>query len=123
VATEEDVRRIALSLPETTEERWYGTPGFKVRGKGFLRYRNEPDGGLVVFVPDLFEKEAMLRAEPKKFFTTPHYDGSAAVLVNVKAMGVRQLREVITESWCQKAPPKVLALFEEGFGKEARPAP
>ena len=50
MATEADVRRIALSLPETTEETWYRTPGYKVAGKGFLRFRTEAEGGLVVFV-------------------------------------------------------------------------
>jgi len=50
MATMDDVRRIALSLPETTEELWYGTPGFKVRGKGFLRVKGETDDRLVVFV-------------------------------------------------------------------------
>jgi hypothetical protein len=114
VATDEDVRRIALSLPETTEEPWYGTPGYKVKGKGFLRIRSNDEGGLVVFVADLGEKEAMLASDPKKFFTTAHYDGSPAVLVNIRAIGGRELREVITESWCQKAPAKVLSAWEEG---------
>ena len=113
MATESDVRTIALSLPETTEEQWYGTPGYKVKGKGFLRIRSKDEGGLVVFVADLGEKEAMLQSAPKKYFTTPHYDGYPAVLVNLKAIGLRELREVITESWCQKAPAKVLKAFEE----------
>ena len=57
MATEADVRTIALSLPDTTEEQWYQTPGYKVAGKGFLRLRTEAEGGLVVFVSDLGEKE------------------------------------------------------------------
>lgn len=56
MATESDVRAIALSLPGTTEEQWYQTPGYKVAGKGFLRVRTEAEGGLVVFVSDLGEK-------------------------------------------------------------------
>ncbi len=71
VATEDDVRRIALSLPETIEKPWFGTPGFRVKDKGFLRIRSEADG-LVVWVSDLGEKEALLESEPEKFFTTPH---------------------------------------------------
>ena len=89
MSTEADVRRIALSLPETIEKPWYGTPGFRVKDKGFLRIRTEAEGGLVVFVADLEEKEALLASEPKKFFTTPHYDGYSTVLVNLKAVGVR----------------------------------
>ena len=53
MATEDDVRRIALSLPEVIEKSWFGTPGFRVKDKGFLRIRSEAEGGLVVFVGDL----------------------------------------------------------------------
>jgi hypothetical protein len=62
MATIEDLRRIALSLPETTEVTWYGTPGFKVRGKGFLRLRTEAEGGLVVFVSDAVSEQTRPRA-------------------------------------------------------------
>jgi hypothetical protein len=105
VATDADVRKIALSLPETTERPTYGkSPGFRVKDKLFLRIRTEAEGGLVVFVSDLGEKEALLQSEPKKFFTTPHYDGYATM---------RELRELITESWRLKAPKRVLQAFDE----------
>jgi len=120
VATEADVRKIALSLPETTERPSYGTPGFRVKDKLFLRIRSNDEGGLVVFVSDLGEKEALLQSEPKKFFTTPHYDGYAAVLVNVGAIGVRELRELITESWRLKAPKRVLEAFDSERDAERR---
>ncbi len=108
MATEKDVRRIALSLPETIEKPWFNTPGFRVKDKGFLRIRSEAEGGLVVFVADLGEKEMLLDSEPEKFFTTPHYDGSPTVLVNLAAVDVAELRELITESWRVKAPKRVL---------------
>jgi hypothetical protein len=108
MATEDDVRRIALSLPETTEKPWHNTPGFRVKDKSFLRIRSEAEGALVVFVADLGEKEAMLAAEPDKFFTTPHYDGYPTVLVHLEAVDEDELRELVTESWLQKAPKRVL---------------
>ncbi len=108
MATEKDVRRIALSLPETIEKPWFNTPGFRVKDKGFLRIRSEAEGGLVVFVADLGEKEMLLESEPEKFFTTPHYDGYPTVLVNLAAVDVAELRELITESWRVKAPKRVL---------------
>jgi hypothetical protein len=113
VSTEADVRRIALSLPETTEKPWFNTPGFRVKDKSFLRIRTEAEGGLVVFVADLGEKEALLASDPKKFFTTPHYDGYPTVLVNLKAVGVRELRELIVESWRVKAPKRVFAKYAD----------
>ena len=108
MATEDDVRRIALSLPLTTEKPWFGTPGFRVKDKGFLRIRSEAEGGLVVFVADLDEKEALLRSDPEIFFTTPHYDGYPTVLVHLPAIEVDELTELIVESWRIKAPPRVL---------------
>jgi hypothetical protein len=113
MATEDDVRRIALSLPETIEKPWYGTPGFRVKGKGFLRIRSEAEGGLVVFVADEGEKEALLAAEPDTFFTTPHYDGYAAVLVRLDAIDEGELTELIVESWRLKAPKRVLKAYDE----------
>jgi hypothetical protein len=113
VATEDDVRRIALSLPETVEKPWYGTPGFRVEDKGFLRIRSEAEGGLVVFVEDLGEKEALLASDPGKFFTTPHYDGYATVLVNLTAIEVDELTELITDSWRLRAPKRVLKQYED----------
>jgi hypothetical protein len=113
MATEADVRKIALSLPDTTEEQWYQTPGYKVAGKGFLRLRTEAEGGLVVFVSDLGEKEALLTGDPDTFFTTPHYDGYPVVLVNLDKIDQDELRELITDSWMIKASPKLRRQFED----------
>ena len=107
MATEDDVRAIALSLPGTTEEQCYQTPGYKVAGKGFLRLRTGAEGGLVVFVSDLGEKEALLTGNPDAFFTSPHYDGYPVVLVNLDNIDHDELRELITDSWLIKAPPKL----------------
>ena len=119
VATENDVRRIALSLPETIEKPWHGTPGFRVKGKGFLRIRSEAEGGLVVWVSDLGEKEALLASEPDKFFTTPHYDGHPTVLVNLPAVDVDELRELITESWLIRAPTRIREAYEDEVAGDA----
>jgi hypothetical protein len=112
MATEDDVRRIALALPETIEKPWYHTPGFRVKDKGFLRIRSEAEGALVVFVADLDEKEALLASDPAKFFTTPHYDGHPTVLVHLDAIDVDELTELIVDAWRVKAPKRVLAAHE-----------
>jgi hypothetical protein len=114
MATEEDVREIALALPEVTEDLWYRTPAYKVAGKGFLRLRTEAEGGLVVFVPDLGEKEALLAANSEAYYTTPHYDGYAAILVNLAAVDLDELHELITESWRIKAPIRLHDLLTRG---------
>ena len=112
MATEADVRVIALSLPGTTEEQWYQTPGYKVAGTGFLRFRAEAEGGLVVFVSDLGEKEALLTSNADAFFTTPHYDGWPIVPVNLDEVDDEELRELITDSWLINAPPKLRRQLE-----------
>jgi hypothetical protein len=112
VATEDDVRRIALSLPETDEHPSYGgRPSFRVKKKGFVYVREDGDS-VAMWVNDSSEKEALLASDPRKFFTEPHYDGYDMVLVRYRKVGVKELRELITDSWRAKAPKRVLAEFE-----------
>lgn len=107
MVTEDDVRRVALSLPATTEKPSYGTPGFRVRDKLFARIREEGDV-LVVWVADEGEKHGLVASEPDKFFTTPHYDGHSVVLVRFGGIGIDELKELLTESWRLRAPQKLL---------------
>lgn len=108
-----------MSLPDTIERQWYGTPGFRVKDKGFLRIRTEAEGGLMVYVADLGEKDAPLASEPNKFFTTPHYDGYPSVLVNLPEIGLDELRGLIIESWRLRAPAKLLRAYDaEVSGRE-----
>jgi hypothetical protein len=114
MTTEDDVRRIALSLPETTEKPSYGTPGFRVKDRLFARMREE--GVLVVFVPDELDKAALIAAEPDKFFTVPHYDGHAMVLVRLPAVVEDDLRELLVDAWRLRAPKRVLDAYEDALG-------
>ena len=111
MATENDVREVALSLPGTTEKPSYGTPGFRVKDRLFARIREEGDM-LVVWVADEGEKLGLVSSAPEKFFTTPHYDGHALVLVRFAAVDVDELRELLTESWRLRAPRKLVAQFD-----------
>ena len=107
------MRRVALSLPETTEKPSYGTPGFRVRDKLFARIREEGEV-LVVWTADIAEKEALIASEPDKFFTTPHYDGHPTVLVRFSAVDVAELEELLTESWRIRAPKRLVDAFDGG---------
>jgi hypothetical protein len=113
VATVDDVRRIALGLPATTEKRSYGTPGFRVRDKLFARLHDNPEL-LVVWCTDLAEKEALLASDPSRFTTTAHYDGYPLVLVRIAAVDVDELTELLTDAWRVRAPAKLLRQFDEG---------
>jgi hypothetical protein len=105
VATEDDARELALALPETVERPSYGTPGFRVKDRLFARIR-EP-GVLLVRVADEGEKDFLLRAEPEKFFTTPHYDGHPSVLVRLAAVDRDELAELLTDAWRARAPKRL----------------
>jgi hypothetical protein len=123
VATWDDVRRIALSLPETTEKPSYdGLPAWKVRDKGFVWERPlrradlealgdaAPDGPILgAQVPDLGAREALLADDPAVYFTTPHFDGYPAVLVRLERIDVDELTELITEAWYARAPKRLAA--------------
>jgi hypothetical protein len=105
MATESDVRAIALALPETEERPSYGTPGFRVKDRLFARIR-EP-GVLLLRCADEGEKDFLLRADPEKFFTTPHYDGHPSVLVRLDAVDRDELAELLTDAWRVRAPKRL----------------
>ncbi len=112
MATAEDVRTIALSLPETDEHASYGgRPSFRVHKKGFASLR--PDGlSLTVHVAGMEETEVLLSADPAKFFTEAHYDGYPVVLVRYGEVDVDELRELLTDSWRLKAPKRLVLAFD-----------
>jgi hypothetical protein len=113
VPTWDDVVRLACRLPEVTESTWFRSPSLKVRGKGFIRLRSEAEGG-VVLMCDLDEKEALLASGDPAFYTTPHYDGYGAILVDLDKVDRQQLGELIEDAWRIKAPVMLRKEFDAG---------
>ena len=121
MASWDDVRRIALGLPETSEAPSYnGNASWKVRDKGFVWERplrtsdlkalgdEAPDGPILgVRVEHVGAKEALLADDPAVFFTTPHFDGYPAVLVQLEKISIEELEELIVEAWLQRAPKRL----------------
>jgi hypothetical protein len=110
VASWETVCEIGARLPEVEQGTWYGTPALKVRGKGFARQRE--DGALVVMI-DILEREALMQENPKAFYITPHYQEYPAMLVDLDRVDCEELRELVIESWCRKAPKRLLRVWEK----------
>ena len=131
MASQTDVRRIAMSFPETEEGD--GRFAFSVRNrdklKGFAwvwmeriqpkKPRVANPGVLAVRVANEGQKEALISAEPKKFFTEPHYAGFPAVLVRLAEVSVPDLRELLRGAWRTQAPAELAASLTPG----GRPRP
>ena len=119
MATQADVRRVALALPQTREDEH--DFAFAVlrrkRYKGFAwvwKERVDPRKArvpcpavLAVRVANLDAKEILLMADSRKFFTEPHYEGFPAVLVRLKEISKGELRELLTNAWLTQAPRKL----------------
>jgi hypothetical protein len=106
-----DVVALGRRLPEVEEGTWFRTPCLRVRKKSFCRMKEDGET-LVVRVVDLEDKEALLRSDPAVYFTTPHYDGYAYVLVRLAAAGRAQLAELIEDAWRLSAPKRLVAAYD-----------
>ncbi len=116
MADEEDVRRIALSLPGTheAEDRFAFSVENAGRQKGFAwvwMERTEPGKPrvpradvLAIRVKDRAEKAALLAGDPERFFTEPHYNGFPAVLVRLPKLTRAQLQKLLEDAWRCQAP-------------------
>jgi hypothetical protein len=131
VVTLEEAAQMALALPDVTEGRSRGWRTWAVKGKTFAWERpftkadikrfgaeTPPEGPiLAVRVADLGEKEAVLADPPKGFFTISHFDGYAAVLIQLGTVQKRALREAVVDGWLACAPA---ALADEYLAQKRR---
>jgi hypothetical protein len=126
VAGWDDVRRIALALPETSERVSRGTRQWLVKDKLVVWERplrradyealgdGAPDGPILgARVEHLVAKEALLADDPGVYFTTPHFDGYPAVLVRLDRIALEDLEELIVESWLARAPKRLAKEYIE----------
>jgi hypothetical protein len=126
VASWDDVRRLALALPETSEAVSRELRQWRVKDKGFVWERplrradlealgdDAPDGPILgVRVEHLIAKEALLADDPSVYFTTPHFDGYPAILLRLDDISVEDLHEVIVEAWLVRAPKRLAAAYVE----------
>jgi hypothetical protein len=124
VTTWRDVRRLALALPEAEEGTVHGNMAWKVRKKLFVWERPlrksdlaalgdaAPEGPILgAKVEHLIAKEAVLGDESGVFFTTPHFDGHATVLIRLPEIELDLLEEVVTEAWLAAAPERLARDF------------
>ena len=129
MATWDDVRRLALDLPETSERLSRDRPQWRVKDKLFVWDRplrqsdlralgdQAPEGPILgARVEHLIAKEALLTDDPAVFFTTPHFDGYPAVLVRLDLIKPELLEEVVVEAWLARAPARLVKSYLESRG-------
>jgi hypothetical protein len=132
--TLDDAAAIALALPDVTEIERHGNRTWCIAGKGFAWERpfskadvrrygdtDPPDGPIVaVSVADLDDKEAVLEEGARGVFTIPHFDGYAALLIQLRTVHKRVLRSMIVDGWLAQAPRQ---LADEYMARSRRRAP
>ena len=124
MANWDDVRRLALAMPETGEAVSREQRHWRVKDRGFVWERplrradiealgdDAPDGPILgARVEHLGAKEALLADDSRVFFTTPHFDGYPAVLVRLDLIDLEELEEVITEAWLARAPKRLAKAY------------
>jgi hypothetical protein len=124
VATWDDVRRLALALPETGERESRGLRQWRVKDKLFVWERPlrgsdlealgdaAPDGPILgARVEHLVAKEALVADDSGVYFTTPHFDGYPAILVQLDVITLADLEEVTIEAWLARAPGKLAKAY------------
>jgi hypothetical protein len=124
MADENDVRRLALSLPEVEEIDCDGFD-FRVGGRGFVWSYPERRPGkprtirtdiAVLYVGDESEKQALVLGEPRLFFATREYEGWPLVMLRLREVDGERLAELVTDAWRMRAPRDLAAEFEAGEG-------
>ena len=112
MADADDVRRLALALPDVVEIDSDGFD-FRVSGKGFVWSYPDREAGrrvirddvAVLYVGDEAEKQALLKGEPEVFFTSPGYDGWPLVMLQLSEVDVPRLTELVTDAWRMRSDP------------------
>jgi hypothetical protein len=108
--TYEELREMALGLPETVEGLSYGKPSFMSFGKFLTRLRSE-DNSLVLHCT-FDEREMLMEAEPQTFHLTPHYKDYPSVLARLETVDPGTVRSFLERRWRQVAPKAFLKAYD-----------
>ena len=121
MADADDVRRVALALPDVEEIDSDGFD-FRVAGKGFVWSYPERKPGkprviradiAVLYVGDEAEKQALLLGEPRLFFTAPGYEGWPLVMLRLAEVDRGRLTELVSDAWRMRAPEPFAADLDQ----------
>ena len=108
------VRKLALALPEASEQETWGQPTFRVRKRIFVMFSDEEREAWVKSTHD--EQRALVQMDPDTFFVPPYVGPSGWVGVRFRTVDREEMRELVTEAWRMTAPKRVVASFDEEVG-------
>lgn len=107
-------REYALTLPGAEEGKSYEGPAFRVKGKLFLCLKE--DGDSLVVWTDFYERNFLVESSPGTFYFTDHYRDYPLVLVRLSAVDPGRLRGIVVDSWCRRAPARLVKEHERASG-------
>jgi hypothetical protein len=110
--TYDQVKAVALALPEVAESTSYGTPALKVRGKLMLRLREDHE--TLVIRTSWENRERLMTIEPEVYFLTDHYRAYPWVLARLSSLAASVLPALIESAWREVAPKTMLKLRDPG---------
>jgi hypothetical protein len=110
--TPADLKKIALSFPETEEGTSYTHPAYLAFNKFFTRYRKE-DNSFVLTVSGMEHRDMLLEMDPKTYFITDHYKSFPGVLVRLDRVTKDEVRGMLERRWRQIAPKKLMKEIDE----------
>jgi hypothetical protein len=111
--TFDEVRAMALALPQVEESTSYKTPAFRIRKR--LIARLHQDGDALVVKVEPIEREALLATKPEQFFITPHYEDSTSwILARLDRVDPQELAELLAAAWRRLAPRRIVEAFDAG---------
>lgn len=127
--TYDDVASTVSQLPEACEGVRHGHRAWSVNGKVFAWERpfskadvkrfgdqTPPEGPiLAVTVADLADKEAVLAANPKSFFTIEHFKNYPAILIQLSKVTAKDLRDALVDAWLVCAPAELAEEFSRSY--------
>ncbi len=109
--TEDDLKTMAMALPQVEEAMAYGKPAYKAFGKFLTRLRRE-DASIVLVGVTFDEREMLMEAEPETFHITPHYKDYPSVLARIATVDPDTVRNMLLRRWRAVAPKKFLKEYD-----------
>jgi len=104
--------KLVSALPDVVEDRSYGTPALKTKGKLIARLRSEAEGGLAIRC-DLLDREMLMQADPNVFYLTDHYANYPMVLVNLDTVRWEAMPGLLETAWKRVATKTAVKNYEQ----------